>query len=84
MKRIMWVLWPSFLVAIAMDGFMFSIFDPLQIWYNGDPAFDSRPAAYTICFFVFWGFATGSSALTCYLQSTFRKDGAACPPDTAS
>ena len=84
MKRLMWVLWPSFLVAIAMDGFVFSTFDPLQVLYNGDPLFKSRLSAYTIGFFVFWGFATGSSALTCYLQSTLRKDGSACPPNTAS
>ena len=41
MKRLMWVLWPSFLVAIAMDGVMFSTFDPLEIAYNGEPLFES-------------------------------------------
>lgn len=80
LKRLMWVLWPSFLVAIAMDGIVFSAFDPLELTYNGDPLFDDRMAAYTIGFLVFWLFAAGSSALTCYLQSTLRKDGGACPP----
>ena len=84
MKRILWVLWPSFLVAIAMDGVMFSTFDPLQLWYDGDPMFDSRLEAYTIGFFVFWGFTTASSALTCYLQSTLRKGESTCPPNSIS
>lgn len=83
MKRLMWVLWPSFLVAIAMDGVVFSAFDPLEIAYNGEPLFDSRMAAYTVGFLVFWLFAAGSSALTCYLQSTLRSSGSGCPPSGA-
>ncbi len=83
MKRLMWILWPSFLVAIAMDGVIFSTFDPMELIYNGEPLFDSRLAAYTIGFLVFWLFAAGSSALTCYLQSTVRQE-AACPPSTAA
>ena len=80
MKRLMWVLWPSLLVAIAMDGVRFSTFDPLEIAYNGEPLFESRMAAYTVAFLVFWLFSASSSALICYLQSTLRKDGLACPP----
>lgn len=80
MKRLMWILWPSFLVAVAMDGVVFSSFDPLEIAYNGEPLFEDRMAAYTIGFLVFWLFAAGSSALTCYLQSTLRSDASGCPP----
>ena len=80
MKRLMWVLWPSFLVAIAMDGIVFSTFDPLGFMYNDEPLFDDRMAAYTIGFLLFWLFAAGSSALTCYLQSTLRGAGGSCPP----
>lgn len=79
MKRLMWVLWPSFLVAIAMDGVMFSSFDPLELAYNGEALFDSRMAAYTIGFLVFWLFGAGSSALTCMLQSGLRGQPS-CPP----
>jgi hypothetical protein len=80
MMRLMWVLWPSFLVAIAMDGLVFSTFDPLGLIYNDEPLFNDRMAAYTIGFLVFWLFAAGSSALTCYLQSTLRGEGGSCPP----
>lgn len=79
MQRLMWVLWPSFLVAIVMDGVVFSTFDPLEIAYNGEPLFDSRMAAYTVAFLVFWLFAAGSSALTCYLQSSLS-GRTSCPP----
>jgi len=82
MKRLMWVLWPSFLVAIAMDGVLFSTLDPLELSYGGEALFDNRMAAYTVAFFVFWLFAAGSSALTCYLQSTLRSGGN-CPPSAA-
>lgn len=82
-KRLMWILWPSFLVAIVMDGVLFSTFDPLQFAYDGEPLFNDRLAAYTIGFLVFWLFAAGSSALTCYLQSTLRRGASGCPPETA-
>lgn len=82
MKRLMWILWPSFLVAIAMDGVLFSSFDPLELSYAGEPLFQNRLAAYTIGFFVFWLFAAGSSALTCYLQSTLREQPG-CPPSAS-
>lgn len=78
MQRLMWILWPSFLVAIAMDGVIFSSFDPLEVSYAGQPLFSGRLSAYTMAFMVFWAFAAGSSALTCYLQSTLRKDGPDC------
>lgn len=79
MKRLMWVLWPSFLVAIAMDGVLFSTFDPLEFAYEGEALFKDRLAAYTVAFFVIWLFAASSSALTCYLQSTRRKDAGGGP-----
>ncbi len=84
LKRLMWVLWPSFLVAIAMDGLVFSSFDPLEVMYDGEPLFTDRLAAYTILFFAFWAFAAASSALTCYLQSTLRGGAGSCPPQSAA
>lgn len=83
MKRLMWVLWPSFLVAIAMDGVLYASFDPLEFSYEGAPLFKERLAAYTVSFLVFWLFAATSSALTCYLQATLRKDAGGCPPNPA-
>ncbi len=82
MQRLMWILWPSFLVAVVMVGVLFSSFDPLEIAYNGEPLFEDRMAAYTLGFFAFWLFAAGSSALTCYLQSTLRGGAGRCPPAT--
>jgi hypothetical protein len=61
MKRAIWILWPSFLVACVAEVLFFSVFDPVE-WHG------SRDAGYTIGFFVFWILAACSSALTCFLQ----------------
>lgn len=66
-RLLMIVLWPSFLVAIAAEGALFSLIDPLHgsvieakeaIW---------SLATYTIGFLLLWFFCALSSALTCYL-----------------
>jgi hypothetical protein len=68
MKRVMWVLWPSFLMGGLAESVFFTLFDPLDLHVLGQPMELSRTAIYTLCFFAFWAFAAGSSALTCYLQ----------------
>lgn len=69
-QRIMWVLWPSFLVAAAATGVFFSLFDPQEFWLLGEHLEISRLGAYTIGFFGFWCVGIGSSALTIYLAVT--------------
>ena len=64
MKTALWILWPSFLVACAAETLFFSIFDP------ADFLGVSRRAGYSIGFFLFWGIAAASSALTCFLQKS--------------
>jgi len=67
-KRLIHILWPSFLVA-GVAGIVFSaLFDPLEISYRGEALFDQRIAAYTVGFFVFWLLGIASSAMTCYFQ----------------
>jgi hypothetical protein len=61
MKRAIWILWPSFLVAGVAEMLFFSAFDPVE-WHG------SRDAGYTIGFFLFWLLAACSSALTLFLQ----------------
>lgn len=61
MKNAMVILWPSFLAAGAAEVAFFTAFDPAD--------FDaSRLGTYSVGFFLFWGLAAGSSALTCLLQ----------------
>lgn len=67
-QRMISILWPSFLVAGAADVLFFTLFDPTQFLYQEEAVFDSRLAAYTVGFFLFWLMGIGSSALTCFFQ----------------
>lgn len=66
MQRMIQVLWPSFIVAGAMDIVLFTLLDPLELIYQGSPLFDTRLDAYSVGFFLFWLFGAASSILTCY------------------
>lgn len=68
MKRLISILWPSFLVAGVADIIFTTLFDPLEIMYQGEPLIKQRIAAYTIGFFAFWLLGIASSAMTCYFQ----------------
>ena len=67
-QRLMWILWPAFLVASIAEGIAFSLFDPQDVHLFGAPVNLDRMAVYSIGFFLFWTFAAASSALTCLLQ----------------
>ena len=67
-QKLMWILWPAFLVAGVAEGITFSLFDPQDMHIFGEPVNLSRIAIYSIGFFLFWAFAAASSALTCFLQ----------------
>jgi hypothetical protein len=70
MVRCISVFWPSFLIAGLADIVAFTLFDPMEMVYHGDPLFAGRLAAYSVGFFLFWLMGIGSSALTCYFQRT--------------
>ena len=69
-QRIMWVLWPAFLVAAAASGVFFSVFDPQQFWLFGEHLEISRLGAYSIGFFGFWAVGIAASALSVFLSVT--------------
>lgn len=68
MRRAIWILWPSFVVAGVAEAIFFTLFDPPDLTIFGEPLGHSRMAVYTLSFFVFWLFAAASSAFTCFLQ----------------
>jgi len=71
MQRLVWILWPSFIVAGIAEAVFFTLFDPTELSLFGQPLEGaSRMAIYSVGFFVFWLFAAGSSAFTCFLQRT--------------
>jgi hypothetical protein len=69
-QRLIWILWPSFIVAGVATGVFFTLFDPRELALFGGELGLSRLAVYSIGFFAFWIFAAASSALTCFFQRT--------------
>lgn len=65
------VLWPSFLVAGLETIVFFTLFDPLDVFTEYDV---TRTGAYSIGFFLFWGF----SILPCVLTMYFAKPCKPC------
>jgi hypothetical protein len=67
-QRLMWIAWPAFLVAGAVEMVVFAFVDPQQLHgLNGEPIELSRRAVYTLAFFAFWFAMMASSALTTLL-----------------
>jgi len=63
-RFLMQVLWPAFLVAIVAEGLFFSMVDPHELIVVGIHLADSRAAAYTVGFLLFWALFTIACALT--------------------
>jgi hypothetical protein len=89
LQRLMWIVWPAFLVAGLLEVVVFAVVDPQDLHWFGKTVEISRQGVYTLAFFVFWGIAMVSSALTtllarspfevnrCPLPAEDRPDG--CP-----
>jgi len=69
-QKLIWILWPSFIVAAAATGVFFTLFDPRDLELFGHELGWSRLAVYSVGFFAFWAFGAASSALTCFFQRT--------------
>ena len=66
-KRLMWVIWPAFLVAGILEMLVFAMVDPQDLHWAGQPLDLSRQGIYTVAFFVFWALTTVASGLTALL-----------------
>jgi hypothetical protein len=67
-KRLIWILWPSFIVGGIAEGVFFTLIDPQELYLFGEPVHWSATAVYSVGFFMFWMVAAASSAFTCFLQ----------------
>lgn len=67
-QRLMWIIWPAFLMAGVLEVLVFAMVDPQDLHWLGLPLEWSRQATYTIAFFVFWAIMVVSSGLTCLLS----------------
>lgn len=75
-RFMMQVLWPAFLMAVVAEGIFFSLIDPHELGIVGTHLADSREAAYTIGFFLFWLLFACASGITYVLSH-----GIGDPPD---
>jgi hypothetical protein len=66
-KRIMWIFWPSFLMAGVLEMLVFAMINPEDLHWFGKAVQLSHQGIYTISFFVFWLVTVLSSALTAFL-----------------
>lgn len=81
-ERLIWVLWPGFVLAAAMEVLFFAFVDPGELQFNGEPLDLSRTALYSLFFFFFWLMGSASSAFTCFLQrSPFEVNRCPLPDD---
>ena len=67
-QRLIWILWPGFILAIPAVGIVFTLVDPADLQAFGAPLELTRNGAYTCGFLLFWALGSASSALTCLLQ----------------
>ena len=67
-QRLIWILWPGFLMAIPAVGIVFTLVDPADLHAFGQPLEVSRLGAYTCGFLLSWALGSACSALTCLLQ----------------
>ena len=67
-KRLMWIGWPSFLLAGVLEMLVFTLVDPEDMHWFGHQLEFSRQGIYTVSFFAFWLVASLSSALTTLLS----------------
>ena len=66
-QKLMWIAWPAFLGACALELLVFAVVDPGDLHWSGQPLGLSRQGVYTAAFFVFWMVCMFSSALTALL-----------------
>ena len=72
-QRLMWILWPAFLMAGVMEVLVFGFMNPDDLHWMGEPLDWPRNAVYSVSFFLFWTITSASSALTTLLsQSPFE------------
>lgn len=81
-QRLMWIIWPAFLMAGVMEMLVFAFVDPQALeWFN-EPLNLTREGVYTIAFFAFWFIIMAASGLTTMLSlSPFEVNRCPVPCD---
>lgn len=66
-QKIMWVIWPAFMLAGVLEILVFGLVDPYDLHWLGLSLDLSRLTVYSLGFFAFWIITAASSALTVLL-----------------
>lgn len=66
-QRLMWIVWPAFLLAGVLEILVFGMVDPQDLHWFGVSLDLPRQAIYTLGFFAFWLITAVSSGLTVLL-----------------
>lgn len=74
-QKLMWILWPAFVMAGVLELLVFAVVDPQDLSWFGQHFEMSRPAVYTLGFMVFWLVTSLAAGLTLFL---------ALPPEGAN
>lgn len=69
-NRLLWITWPAFLAACALELLVFAFVDPMELQWSGHTLGWPRQAVYTGAFFAFWAIAMGACFLTTLLRLT--------------
>ncbi len=81
-QRLMWIVWPAFLMAGVIEMLVFAMVDPQDLHWFGHPLEISRQGVYTLSFFVFWLITSISGGLTTLLSmSPFEVNRCPLPED---
>jgi uncharacterized membrane protein YcfT len=67
-QKLMWIVWPSFLMAGVLELLVFAVVDPQDMHWFGQPFEISRQAIYSLGFFVFWVVTSLAGGLTLFLS----------------
>ena len=67
-RKLMWIAWPSFLVAGMLEMVVFAMVDPSTLYWLDQPLRISAEGVYTLSFFLFWGLVSLSGVMTVVLS----------------
>ena len=68
-QRLMFMLWPSFLVAGALEVLVFTLVDPQALHGQGGvPLGLSDSAVYSLAFFAFWAISAAAASMSQLLE----------------
>ena len=70
MRHIIWVLWPAFIAAGIAEIVFFTVIDPQQLYFFGQPVALPAMPTYSIGFLLFWVICAGSSLLSWFILKT--------------